>query len=650
MASLFEMLLDTMPFAAAVRGMVWKFGKRFDECEAHEAREFITLLAPDASLDVDLPEVNADLATDEQPLWAFSHSGSDPAAVRAVFCRVHDADYVGHCVAEKIEWGLEDPVGSFQKAARVTFASGGEVLLPLSTDYVFSKWQIRGGVIAENESALWQLRSNLDSSLVVVFAYDLDPVTGEIQRLDTDRVQDPKLREELKKAQQASRELMGGVFDSRSEVPDGAPEPAPPPDTGDVKWNEAWGTIMLKGDLFPVGREPHGAPQGSTPQGVTGVVGTVSELITEPARILVVFSFATCCQRADFEPGGMVGFARCYPHLLVSASVPIKKVEASARIDRPHRLVTWHESDRDMTASCCKPGHDGWSPEIRGLIVTDANGDTSPLSQPGLTPPLPFWSNMFAYQVVDPYRALGPEKIHVVRSDRPHARSDEGIAVHREIVAGSDVEGVEKEPFQGEFDNVHIAPRLKLQHVSEVIVADSWKVRFSVSDRKKWHLDEIAMAPFCAHDCLHLHWRWARTATSKWTLGWGGGPYETPGAPMVPRGQDVWVWFRSDHQLTYHVVAPPSSSASLWTVLMHHGFGHAVAIEAWLMTALAMQSVASLSGYHFDDGMQSVLPTESTAVYYWMARYDVKVEDGEARPVERLHWDSEEALRAARDL
>lgn len=671
MASLFGMLLDTMPFAGAAQALFEKYGRRFDQCEAHEVKEIINLLDPGASFDVELPEINADLGKEQQPLWALSHAGSEPAAIRQVYCRVRDADYVGHCVAEKIEWGLEDPVDCFQRAARVTFASGGQVSLPLTPEYVFWKFRISGGALSEDQTRLWRLKSCLDTSLVVVFAYDLDPATAELRPMDLARIQDPRLREEVKKATEAVKQLLGDApvpgkggaegSDGGTNPPEPSEDPELPPTGADRTGgsfptvppsesepiDEPWGTTVMRGDLWPDAAELGSGGMIKAGGGVSGQVGEVRDLLTEPARLLVVVSFTTCCERADFEPGAMVGFARCYPHLLMSATVPVKKIEASAHIDRPRRLAKWQESERDMTASCCKPGHDGWSEEIRSLLVSDANRDTSPL--PG--PPLPFWSNMFAYDMVDPYRFVGSERMHVVRTTRPQRRVSDRPLVIREVVAGFDQEVVEKEPFQGEFDNVHLAPRLKLLHVTEVIDSLTLDTRFPVTDRKKWRLDEVAMAPFCAHDCLHLHWRWPRSSTRKWTLGWGNlAPYSTAGAPMVPHGQDVWIWFRSDHRITYHVSAPQSSFPTNWTVLMHHGFGYAVSIQDLFSTLLAMTAVDAFSSYYFVDGTTFVNPTESTSVYYWMARYTVKVQDGQAGPVERVRWENDGDLREARDL
>jgi hypothetical protein len=322
MASMFELLLETMPFAGAAQALWESTGKPFEELSADEVKEHIELLPEDTSFQVELPDLIYGAEPPGQPLWAWSYSSANPAEVGSVYCRVRDADYVGHQVADRIAWGLDEPPAVFQQAVRIVFQAGGEVLLPLSKDFVLWTFKLRDGHIAPDQTPLWKLESVHDTSLVVVFAYDVDPATGEITKMDFDRIRDAQLRDEVREMQQAVKELLAGV-ESAKETPvepsDTAP-PAPP------KLNEAWGTTVLKGDFWTTARGEKGPP-GQVPLsgGVSGKVGDVCEISTEPARLLVVFSFTTCRERADFEPGGIVGFARCYPHLLVSTTVPVQK-------------------------------------------------------------------------------------------------------------------------------------------------------------------------------------------------------------------------------------------------------------------------------------------------------------------------------------
>lgn len=696
MPSPFGMLLGTMPFAGAVESLSWTKNKRFEELSAAEMRERVTLLPEGASIYVELPARDPGMDAEVQPLWAFSYTTARPAEVGSVYCRVRDADHVGHQVADRIAWGLEAGYEPFKTEIRVKFKAGADLRLPLTKDFLLWAFRVRGGHIRSDHSKLWRLESVLDTSIVAVFAFDIDPATGQITKTDFDEVHDPTLREDLQEMSRAVKELLGGGWPWETPEGQGGAEgagpggnlPPPPPDVepeapaaapsatdeqgsgGSVEppavavpeEDEPWGQRVLRGDLFPEQENapPVGAPPA--PMGVSGVVGDSVDVATEPARLLVVFSFTTCCERADFEPGGVVGFARCYPHLLVAANAPVETIEGSAHIDRPKTLSRWHEEGRDMSASCCKPPYDGWTQEIGSLLVTDVN------QKPNIGQPLPFWSNMFYYYLVDPFASNGQKKYHVVRTDRPTSRISDGPLVGRRVFGPrnedptlltmlgvmEEYDGtVRKRPRQGAFDNVHMAPRLRLMNVTHVV--DDWSfsmTRYPVEDRRHWQFDDIAMAPFCAHDCLHMHFRWSEFADAKHSLGWNAtGPYAEAGAPQVPVEQDVWVWFRARAALTYHVLAKSPRFADGWHVLMHHGFGYAVSIQGAIKQFLAMTAVDSYADVTFVGSNGDLVEAQtSTAAYYWKARFGYEIEDGEARPFERLTIPSKDALQEAMDL
>jgi hypothetical protein len=654
MASLFECLLKTMPFAA-VEEYASANHKSFADLTAAEVGQFVTLLPENQGFYVELPSVDPAVDRDSQPLWAFSYTTAHPAEVGSIYCRVHDADYVGHHVADRVAWGLEEPGGQLDPEIRVRFQAGGEVRLALTAEYLLWAFKVNRGHLPEDASILWRLESNLDTSIVAVFLFDIDPATGQVKKTDFENVQDPKRREELREMSRAVKEL-GSVPDATADPPKG--DEKRPARLSAVE-GDIWGVRVLRGaDFWP--EHPEGGTSNCRqPAGIDGSVGDTVDIHTEPARLMVVFSFTTCCERADFEPGGMVGFARCYPHLLVSATVPLALIDASAHIDRPKTMSKWHEDDRDMNASCCKPPYDGWTQDIGSLLVTDANRDANALV------PLPYWSNMFYYYMVDPYLREGSKRYHVVRLDRRDARQSAVPLARREVVLKtavlelgsgepSDEDGiVRKEARQGMFDSIHMAPRLRLMHVSRVIDGTSFNsARYPAEDRAAWHFDDIAMAPFCAHDCLHFHWRWGTTAERRWTKGWdAGGPYRLDGAPLVPIEQDVWVRFRGRASITYHVNAVNPQPYEGWHVLMHHGFGYAVAIQAQFKAGMAMDAVDATSQVYFlaPDG-DLVEATASTSAYYWKARYAYSIIDGRAVPRERLSFASEDLLNQAMDL
>jgi hypothetical protein len=708
MPSPFGLLLRTMPFTGALNALMLQKNKSFAELSGAEVRERITLLPEDAAFHFVMPALNPALEPEAQPIWAFGYTTSRPAEVGEVYCRVRDADYVGHHVAERIAWGLEAGAEPFKPEVRVKLKAGADLRLPLTKEYLLWSFWVKGGYISEDQTRLWRLESLLDGSVVAAFAFDVDPATGQITKTDFDKVHDPTLRDDLQRMSRAVKELLGGGWPGATPEGQGGAEgagpgetpPPPPPDVetatpsggpggggeeedepelstngagpleGSTEDAQPWAPRVLGGDLFseaenapPVG----GAP---VPGGLSGEVGDAVDVATEPARFLIVFSFTTCRERADYEPGGVVGFARCYPHLLAAATVPVQTIEASAHIDRPAKLSKWSETGREMSASCCKPPYDGWTPEIGGLLVTDVNKIPNPLL------PIPFWSNMFFYYLVDPFFAGGQKKYHVIRTDRPDSRNSVKPLVQRRLAGPVNPEGgrlgslafvpnydgiVEKEPRQGAFDNVHLAPRLRLMNVvriTDVVVDERLMpekiehISYPVEDRAAWRFDDIAMAPFCAHDCLHMHFRWAKFASAKWSLGWNAnGPYAVAGAPQVPEEQDVWLWFRARAAITYHVVASSPRLVDGWHVFMHHGFGYALSIQGVISHLLAMTAMHTFSGVVFlgTEG-QSVHPSASTAAYYWQARYGFEVTDGKAAPFERLSVESRENLEEAMDL
>lgn len=700
MPSLMELLLDTMPMAAAKNALQLREDKSFDELEAAEVRAVLRFLGPEESLGVPVPAVSKARTKRTQPLWGWTHDANHPATVRDVYCRVRDADYVAHRVVDHLSWGQEEPIGTLKQSITVTFAAGGQVSLPLSKDYVFWKVLVKGGKIADDQTRLWRLESVVDSGLVVAFVYDIDPVSGQVMPVDLDAIKDPKAKEDWEQTRRAVKELMGssadgargsgpgtdgagGASGSGGEPDEIAPFDAPPP-TVLVPEEETdfigpplgpdqpptdpvpWAQRIQSGDIFwRPGWEPKAGATGASAPVVHGEVGEVHDVATGPAVVVVLVSFTFCCERADFEPSGIVGFARCYPHLMVKANVALACVEASLQLDRPAKLTTLHEPDRDMAKTCCKPGYDGWTEEIRSLLVTDANINDTPFIEPLKGPPLPFWSNMFSYFLEDPYVTHRTTKFHIVRTDIDYEREIDGLVVRDLAPSGSYTE-TQKAPFQGAFDNLHIAPRLKLLRVAKVMgpldaiaylkegedpLTKSFISVVPVGDTAPLHLDRIAMAPFCAHDCLHVHWRWATHASAKWVLGWNeSDPYEEAGAPMVPRGQDVWLWFRSESTTTYHVKAKIHGERAYdWCVLMHHGFGYAVSTENVDMFQRAMSAVSLMAGQYvfMDADNNTITAVNSTAAYYWNARYELAKKDGKFVAVARIYGKTPDAMDRA---
>jgi hypothetical protein len=626
--SLFDFLMETMPLAGVRRALEAQTNGQvpFAETPVAQLRSMLRYLPPDQDYRAPTPtlRVPAESFDQEQPaqgLWSWAHRASEPAKVTDLTCRVRDAQFAEYKVLESIEWGLEDPVGTFKNAVRVTNSAGVAIELPLTQRFVHWKWVAVAGYLPDDATPLWRLKALHDRSLVVAFVYDLDPSTSQPVPMREAAQSDPNRAAELEKLEKVARELTAEAAASAGPEDSSAP-----------------GTLAKVDDMTWVGRmqldsfmEGHGAESA-----VGGEVGEQCTAKTGAPRILVVLSLTVCRERADFEPGGIVGMARLYPHVMVWANVPLSKIEGSVRFDRPARTTPMGPAS-EKGHECCK-GHDSMSPDINAILVTDVNKDESKITMGGLLPPLPFWSNMFAYYRTEAPTYFKQQRLHMVRTDKPDLRDNDDGWIVRDIVGGGVSRTVGKAPRQGAFDNIHMAPKMKLVDVQKVAFKSPGDTEgiFPV-ERYTMGLDDITMAPFCAHDCFHLHWRWGTEASKKWSLGWDAtGPYKTPGAPMVPVNQDVYFWFRSKSSFTYHVVVSPKPGTSYimpgdCQTLMYHGAAYAVAVSGAFQTWMAKQGVSTFASppwfiREYTDSLSQqnteiIEANDSWSMFYWWLRF-----------------------------
>jgi hypothetical protein len=323
----------------------------------------------------------------------------------------------------------------------------------------------------------------------------------------------------------------------------------------------------------------------------------------------------TCCrERNDCEPGGILGGARLYPHVMVLANVSSERVETAITVRRPASTMT--HGDPEMT------------PEIQPLFVTDTNAPT--------LLPTPYWSDIFDYYHTQPDKAFigrpegqhGPERrepgeVCFVDPGAP-ARRIEGA-----VMVNSGFWGVARKPRtivkqarQGEFDNIHLAPRMRLT------------VEVPNSPDSPVKLTDIAMAPICVHDCLHTHMRWgfAKKVTNAAMLGFddAGTPHAKDGAPHVPPDQYVFVHLDSRRSFRYRAVSRRANPAGQWTCFMHHGMFYAVGIwprfwsDAWISERLgrvAVENRAIGRDEPFTSATDFPSATISWAGFYWRLRW-----------------------------
>jgi hypothetical protein len=173
---------------------------------------------------------------------------------------------------------------------------------------------------------------------------------------------------------------------------------------------------------------------------------------------------------------------------------------------------------------------------------------------------------------------------------------------------------------QGEFDSVHIAPKM----IASPSVVE-----------KHPHLAEtlrnIAMAPFCIHDCLHTHWRWYDGfRPKKWTAGWSGtaenpgDPYAEPNAPQVPPNQQVRMTLigqcGTPQGYKYDAVAR-NPQAGKWQVIFHHGAAYALDTSAFLGGVLPKAMQAFLMQMEGGGLVPGDWFQPRWSLFYWHLRY-----------------------------
>jgi hypothetical protein len=196
-----------------------------------------------------------------------------------------------------------------------------------------------------------------------------------------------------------------------------------------------------------------------------------------------------------------------------------------------------------------------------------------------------------------------------------------------------------KLPGQGTFDNLHLAPRMKLDKVigTPEMNAPNWQ---PLQDT----LDTVRMAPFCEHDCMHTHWRWGLAfkgginpnqlplrgfvASAEARFAGTGKPYQDVGAPMVPLNQDLDIGFGSNSHLLYSAriadIAP-----GVWQPVYHHGSAYVLGFPAFgaLLFAATKAGVAN---------------SQESSELYWNLRYQA-ARDG---ALERVEIDPSDLHRA----
>jgi hypothetical protein len=331
--------------------------------------------------------------------------------------------------------------------------------------------------------------------------------------------------------------------------------------------------------------------------------GQAPTLRALPPRFLVALSFTAHKPRNDFEPQGVLLAARMVPAVFVRANCALDEVRVKVTLRRP--------ADSPMAGMM----RDVDQP-MGSVFFTDRNNAS----------PLPLWDQIFDYYMLPStpgfdgnVSAAGEfAALHAIKNGaaaQAKARKLSGKrktisplppALQTALTVASPVlaeglrelvdqatkpdrieglsgrygpETVLKTAGQGEFDSVHIAPKM-------VVPGGNLKGL------------KVAMAPICAHDCLHTHWRWSFAYGAPQTRGWdAAGSFKKPGAPMAPANQDIRIQPIGTHGFHYLATCKGPIAANEWQPVFAHGSAYSLSIMQDTLQHIGMTAPIGLVGF-----------------------------------------------------
>jgi hypothetical protein len=590
------------------------------------------------------------------PIWGY-RQGSAPNVFENLTCRVVSDGFRKYTVCDEIRFGRVLPPGTFKDSV-VVRAFGKDYELPLSADFRLATFRTRTELKNKAKRPLplspnsppvnfYPLEATYDESTVHAFVYDLP--------LEVDTIEGPNGFE-------------------IPEVPTPAVGPVQPPEAGkalirltsplsvtdpiasdriitnlqlavDVKAGRKADegretvskTIFADDDWQPV-REEVWAQTNGPSAGVRPL----------PARVLVLVSLTVCREKDDYTPapGGvakLTGMGRFYPQIVVKATIPLEHIDTAVRLERPARTTI----EDGLPCGCAEMKEEIFTglftdrndvgPDVETLVEIAAGAYPYPSLAVGSTieklyhSTVPNWSFIFDYRTREPVKEFAGTPITVVDPRRNKVRTLDD-AVERNG-RSSKVKKVRRE---GAFDNIHCAPRMKFppgtrarvdgeRDPSGVAVgrADVALEDVLVKSGHSVDLLDVVMAPFCAHDCFHLHWRWTNTSVQEPQMGWSEtAPFCVPGATMIPHHHRLQLLIEGSAQFVLMEDAWMTKGKAIPadTFEIFFSFGAAFALSADTFFARAIrQQVEDSSKVYFVDPAK---PNERiTATNSWTAFY-----------------------------
>ena len=225
----------------------------------------------------------------------------------------------------------------------------------------------------------------------------------------------------------------------------------------------------------------------------TGTTDETTKVLVSKLRVILLFSLTCCKERDDFVPGNLLGFNRIYPHAMVMSSADLDSVKVAIDVTRPALC--------DHAGPVVPPSPIGAPDEMTAAILPMLFADNnSPLSDLGFLPPsLPRWPEIFDYYDTDP---LGVGGIQTFTAVNPGLGQRTGKGLVKALSPGAATyqsRTLLKLGRQGEFDSVHVVPRMSVSKKALVPPALRWNrqhrrqqrgSRGLMAQRRRW-LEEL---------------------------------------------------------------------------------------------------------------------------------------------------------------
>ena len=526
MATILELLTETM-LASALRGQ-----EKINVGAPNGEKPLVWGKWPDAP-----PQPEQDpIDTRKASIWHFTEPtiADGTVTIQNLTCLVRGMEYKSLTVCESVEWG---PVSFCADAFH------GDTSLPLAPEFVMKREFSREGVLSGTDR-FWKLPLITDLSFEFVFAYQFP-------------------------------------WNAFSNTWSSTPVP--------LKRSEFYLETL---------RTPFGNQNAKVSPHSPDCPGSATFRCSLPTIIVVIT--LVCCKEADY---GLLNAARFFPMIMVSSNIELKTLTGAVRLTRPSKQPMHSMHHGKSMGQCKSMSDEKMTDDIGAILFTDRN------EQDGLQPSVA-WDQTFEYYDLEPadggYVLAYPESDTtkqtrtlfgaIVRSYDvelvPQVTEDPSVRgnYYQKPTGVFKPRAVKKESRQGEYDNIHIAPRMILEE-------GQLKSNYGPSIAELAQtFKSIVMAPFCVHDCLHMHVRWS-TWPGKDLLwydpfdlpafapvnfrGWDGDstPNAIPGAPMVPANQKITLHLEKHCGFQY-VAHAESVKAGNWQFIMHHGASYSVA-DIW---------------------------------------------------------------------